>query len=114
MSVLSDIQEDLHNGFFDTEMGLGENATYRFANGEEKEIIVVADVGNTRLPDEDRKNRAYLDALFTFKSEDIPKPRSGDKIIYHGKAYDYYSIHNQTMGTTTVRCVYGRTAVKFS
>lgn len=114
MSVLSDIQEDLHNGFFDTEMGLGETAIYRFASGAEKEIIVVADVGNTRLPDADRKNRAYLDALFTFKTEDIPKPKSGDEIIYQGKSYDYYSIHNRTLGTTTVRCVQGRTAVKFS
>lgn len=112
--MLSDIQEDLHSNLFDTEAGLGEKAVYQYANGKEKEIIVVADVGNTRLPDADRKNRAYLDALFTFKTDEIPRPRSGDKIIYQGKPYDYYSVHNRTMGMTTVRCVFGRTAVKFN
>lgn len=113
MSVLSDIQEDLHNNLFDTETGIGEEAVYRYGDGTEKDIVVVADIGNTRMPDADRKDRAYLDALFTIKESDIPNPKSGDKIIYKGKSYDYYSIHNRTMGVITIRCVYGRTAVKF-
>lgn len=114
MSVLSNIQEDLQSSLFDTEGGIGEEVVYRFRDGTTKNIIAVADIGNTRLPDAERKNRTYLDALFTIKEGDIEKPKSGDKVIYHGKEYDFYSIHNRTMGMVTLRCVQGRSAVTYA
>lgn len=113
MSVLGDIQKDFLESAFDTESGTGDEVEYKFEGGGTKKIIVVADIGNTRLPDAERKNRAYVDALFSFRSEDIPHPRSGDSIVYKGKTYTFYSIHARTLGVTIARFIYGRTATKF-
>lgn len=113
MSVLSDIESDYLKETFDSRYGLAEKATYIPVDGDEKEILVVADVGNTRLTDADRENRSYMDALFSIRVSDIPKPISGDVILYQGETYHFLAIHKESMGFYTLRCVRNKTAVTF-
>lgn len=77
MNTLGDIQSDLHANLFDTEYGTGQKVLYRFVDGTEKEIVAVVRTANARMPDAERKDRSYLDALFTVKDEDIPFPNRG-------------------------------------
>lgn len=113
MSVLSDIRADYLQETFDTRYGVAEEATYITVEGEEKPILVVADIGNTRLTDADRENRSYMDALFSVRVTDIQKPISGDSILYKGETYNFLSIHKESMGFYTLRCVRNKTAVTF-
>lgn len=113
MSVLSDVQKDYLKETFDTEYGMAEKATYRYVDKTEKEILVVADVGNTRLTDAERVNRSYEDALFSVRISDIEAPKSGDCIIYNGEKYNFHAIHKESMGFYILRCVKAKTAVTF-
>ena len=113
MNTLGDIKSDLHANLFDTEYGTGQKVLYRFVDGTEKEIVAVVRTANARMPDAERKDRSYLDALFTVKDEDIPFPQSGDTIIYNDEEYPFYSVHARTLGMTVIRCVQGRTGVYF-
>jgi hypothetical protein len=113
MSLLADFEEDLQSQLFDAG-GVAEKIIYKSAGGETKTVLAVIELGNQKMPNADEKNRAYMDALFSIRDSDLSNPRSGDKIIYNGDTYDFYTVQeHSSLGITILRFVRGRTGVTF-
>ena len=111
MSILSDFEADIRSQLFDPD-GVEETITYK-SGTESKEILAIAEIGNTNMPNASEKDHAYMDALFSVLKSDVPSPQSGDKIIHRGVTYDFYSIQEYSSGIYRLRFTYGLSAMPY-
>jgi hypothetical protein len=84
------------------------------SNGDTKHILALCDIGSTAGTHRNPKelNRSYGDAVFTIQASDIPKPHSGDYILYNDKKYSFVVIESYMNGIYDVRFVSNESAMK--
>ncbi len=104
--ILKDLlKDDVNTGFFD-DTEFAENATY---NGIT--ILVIAAIGGQMPKNPNTTEHSYEEAVFTVKKADVPKPQSGDTLIYNGKTYLYAAIEAEPEGMFRLRFIANNSGV---